>query len=152
MVVFFPVILLRAETGLVFGETLPEEELIFFVGEGELGVPEDDFLLTMGEAVLGTFLPRDEANLELPFLPVIGLAFGDEPLVVVALPIADFLLLVLGEGEALLFDFLFEELTPVSTVVLLNALSIIPITLNSKEVCECPALSGGVKNFSDGAS
>ena len=144
MVAFFPVILLRAEIGLGFGETLPEEELDFFTREGELGVAEDDFLLVIGEGVPGTFLPSGEANLELAFLLVIGLDLGDRPLVVVV-PMADFLPLVFREGEALLFNF---ELTPAS-VVLLNALSITPITLNSMEVCECSALSGGVTNFSD---
>lgn len=144
MVAFFPVRLLRAETGLVFGEILLEEKLDFFTGEGELGVAEDDFLLMIGEGVPGTFLPSGEANLELAFLLVIGLDLGDGPLVVVV-PMADFLLLVFGEGEALLFNF---ELTPAS-VILLNALSITSITLNSMEVCECPVLSGGVINFSD---
>ena len=130
------------------GEILPsDEELDFFAGEGELGVAEDDFFLTTGEGVVpGTFLPSGEANLELAFLLVMGLDFGDGPLVVVV--VVDFLLLAFGEGEALLIDFGLEELTPAS-VVLLNALSIIPITLNSMDVCECPVLSGGVINFSD---
>lgn len=149
MVTFFPAALLRANTGLVFGEILlSDEELDFFAGEGELGVAEDDFFLITGEGVPGTLLPSGEANLELAFLLVMGLDFGDGPLVVVVVPMGDFLLLVFGEGEALLINFGLEELTPAS-VVLLNVLSIIPITLNSKDVCECPALSGGVTNFSD---
>lgn len=148
MVAFFPVTLLRAETGLVFGEILlVEDEEVDFFTEGELGVAEVDFLFTIGEEVPGTFLPSGEASLELAFLLVMGLDLGDGPLVLVA-PMADFLLLIFGEGEALLIDFGLEEST-IASVVLLNALSIIPITLNSIEVCECPVLSGGVTNFSD---
>lgn len=129
---------------------MPDDAPVFLIGEGELRVADVDFLVATGEEVPGTLLPSGDAILGLAFLLVMGLALGDGTLFMV-LPEVVFSVLVFGNGETMLVaDFGAEKLTPVSESP--STLSIISITLNSNEVCECPVLSGGVINFSDEAS
>ena len=90
----------------------------------------------------------DDLKLELPFLPATGLPCGEETLTEVELT-AEPLGEDLDKGETRLLADVFElDLT----LELPRTLSIIPTTLNSSEVWDCPLFSGGVMNLSEEVS
>ena len=139
-------------TGLPFGLPLAEFDLLTEDGERMEVLPLTVSLLPVPvdeeEPLVLLAADVDNLKLELPFLPATGLPRGEETLAEVEVRVGP-LVEVLDKGETRLLVDVFElDLTLESP----RTLSIIPTTLNSIDVWDCPLFSGGVMNLSDALS